>query len=648
MTKPDIYAYMGKTLRVNLTTKTVTIEDLTDQYDDWLGALAVKILYEELPDWVTPFDVRNKIIFSSGALMGTLAPGACKMSASTLGPITGGWATGSTDSYVGMELKHAGYDHLIVEGRAHKPCYLWITDEKVEIRDATHIWGKTTWETLEAIRKELGDPTLHVLSIGPAGENLVRNACIIQDKNRALGRCGTGAVMGSKNLKAIVCKGTKPIKIADEERFLKKVAEVRERILKNPGTEKFRKYGTLGNNYEVKQKVCAISYKNFQDCSWPEDIYEKLNTQKMVDKYEVAKQGFPGCVLCCSRHLRITDGPYKGLETEANQWELMGGLMAKLGVENVTFAPKVNSYLNQLGIDMEGPSGAIGWAMECYEKGILTKEDTDGLELTWGNEEVILELIRKIAYREGFGDLLAEGCYRAAQTIGRGSEKYAFHVKKQDLYENLRGTNGWCLGTMVSTRGGGHTTGTPFWEHRVIEIDDEKVYEISGIKDYNRIKNPIGYEGKPELVKHTEIISRICNSAGICLFNTICQNFGYMNIYDIAELLSAAIGREYTPEDLETIAMRLLNMEKALNLRFTNFDRKDDIPQDRFFEPIPSGTLAGWSLDREKYEVMLDNYYEIHGWDKKTSYPTRETLEKYGLSKVADDLQRIGKLGNSI
>lgn len=644
MNKPEIYAYTGKTLRVNLTTQKITIEDHSALYDDWLGAIAVKILYDELPDWVTPFDVRNKIIFSSGALMGTLAPGACKMSASTLGPITGGWATGSTDSYVGMELKHAGYDHLIIEGRAHLPCYLWITDEGVEIRDAVKLWGKTTWETLEAIREDLQDTTLHVLSIGPAGENLVRSACLIQDKNRAIGRCGTGAVMGSKNLKAIVCKGKKPIKVADSKRFTKIVSEVREKIKKNPGTEKFRKYGTLGNNYEVKQKVCAISYKNFQDCSWPQDIYEKLNTQKMVDKYETAKQGFPGCALCCSRHVTITDGPYKGLNTEANQWELMGGLMAKLAVEDVTFAPKVNSYLNQLGVDMEGPSGAIGWAMECYEKGLLTKEETDGLELTWGNQEVILELIRKICYREGFGDILAEGCYRAANLIGRGSE-FAFHVKKQDLYETLRGTNGWSLGTLVSTRGGGHTTGTPFWEHRSIEIEDERVYQISGIKDYNRIKVPTGYEGKPELTQHTEIITRICNSTGVCIFNTICQNFGYMNIHDFAELLSAAIGREYTIGDLEDIAMRQLNMEKALNLRFTDFDKKDDIPQERTFEPIPSGTLAGWKLDKEKFEKMLDHYYEIHGWDTKTSYPTRATLEKYGLPKVADDLERIGKLG---
>jgi len=647
MRKTEIYAYMGKTLRINLSSKKVSEEDYSSHYADWLGGLAVKILYDELPDWVTPYDVRNKIILSVGALIGTLAPGACKMSAATLGPITGGWAYGAIDSYVGMELKHAGYDHLIIEGRANKPCYLWITDGAVEIRDASNLWGKTTWDTLDSIREELQDPSLHILSIGPAGENMARGACIIQDRSRALGRCGTGSVMGSKNLKAIVCKGKKPIKVADKERFNIKVHELRARISESAGTEAFKKYGSLGNQFDIKQKVCAIAYKNFQDCSWPDDIYKKLDLRKLIDKYEVAKQGFPGCALCCGRHLVITEGPYKGLSTEANQWEMMGGLMAKLAVEEPTFAFKMNAYCNQMGMDIDSPSGAIGWAMECYEKGILSKEDTDGLEITWGDEKVILELTRKMCYREGFGDILSEGCARASTIIGRDSEKYAMQTKNQDLYETLRGTNGWALGTLVSTRGGGHTTGAPWWEHKSIQIDDENAQKLLGISNFNQARITTGYEGKPDMVYQGEILSRICNSTGICLFNTVFQNFDYINLHDFAELLSAASGQEYTIEDLEFIAMRQLNLEKAFNLRFTNYTKEDDMPQPRNFDPVPSGTLAGWQLDKRKFEIMLEKYYTQHGWDIKTSYPTRETLEKYGLSRAAIDLEKIGKLGRS-
>lgn len=645
MKKSETYAYAGKVLRINLSSKQIIEEDYSDLYDDWLGGFAIKILYDELPNWITPYDVGNKIVFSAGMLLGTLTPGACKISVSTLGPVTGGWATGSADSYVGMEMKHSGYDHIIIEGKAHKPCYLWITDKAVEIRDASHLWGKTTWETLDSIREELRDPTLHVLSIGPAGENMARGGCIIQDKNRAVGRCGTGSVMGSKNLKAIVCKGTKPIRIADKERFGKRVSEVRDRINSSPGTEVFKKSGTLGSNFDIKQKVCTIAYKNFQDCSWPEDVHKKIDMRELIEKYQVAKQGFPGCVLCCGRHLNITDGPYKGLSTEACQWEMVGGFMAKLGVEEPTFAFKANSLCNQMGMDIDSPSGAIGWAMECFEKGILTKEDTDGLEVTWGNTEVILKLIRKMSYREGFGDILAEGCARAAEIIGRGSEKYAFHVKKQDLYETVRGTNGWGLGTMVSTRGGGHTTGAPWWEHKTSQIDDETAFKLLGIRNFKQARLATGYTGKAHMVYRAEILSRICNTTGVCFFNTIFQNFDYMNLHDLAEIISAAVGREYTVDDLETIAMRQLNLEKVFNLRFTDFGRKDDIPHPRNFEPIPSGTLAGWKLDEEKYNKMLDEYYEIHGWNKETSYPTRETLEKYGLSKTADHLESIDKLG---
>jgi len=637
------YGFMGKTLRVNLTNGDIRVEDNTEYFRQWLTAsgYAAKIIYDEVKDWVTPFDPSNKIIFSSGVLIGTPAPGACKMNISTIGPMTGGWATGSSDSYVGMQLKHAGYDAIIVEGRSRLPCYLWVSDEGVEIRDATHLWGKTTWETLDAIREENNDPKLHVISIGPAGENLVRGACVIQDRNRAFGRCGTGAVIGSKNLKAIVCKGKMPIEVADRERFMKAAQECRKRILDCEETKKFRKYNTLGC-FPKKQEMGAIPYKNSQECVFPEDTDVSMDPTLVVDKYSVAKQSFPGCPIGCGWYAEITDGPYKGLVTEGNVWEPFGTIVGRCAVREPTFMVKISAYCNQLGVDFNLVGNSVAWAMECYQRGILTKEDTDGLALEWGDEKVILELARKIAYRQGFGNILAEGCKRASEIIGRNSGYYAIHMKGQDLYECMRGSNAWALGAAVSTRGGGHTTGTCGWEQAGY-IDVDKAYELTGVKNVN---DATSYEGKAEITYQFEVLHRINNSTGVCHQNTIYNKLDYLNLDDFAELISAATGYELTTRDLEEIAMRQLNMEKAINLRFTNFDRRDDMPPLREqLEPLRKGKMDGWKLDMDKWNDMLDRYYELHGWDKETGFPRRSTLEKLGLGYVADELEKRGKLG---
>jgi len=637
------YGYVGKTLRINLTSKEISVEDNAAYFKEWLNSsgYAAKIIYDELKDWVTPFDPANKIIFSAGTLIGTLAPGACKMNISTIGPMTGGWASSFSDSYVAMEMKHAGYDGIIVEGRSHFPCYLWITDEKVEIRDASELWGQTTWETLESIRKELDDDTLHIVSIGPAGENLVRGASVIHDRNRGFGRCGTGAVMGSKNLKALVCKGKKPIQIAQPERFIEKARECRKRILAAANTERFSNYSTLGI-FKHKQDMGAIPYKNSQESVFPEDTDVSMDPKLVVDKYTVAKQNFPGCPIGCSRHMEITDGPYKGLVTEGNHWEPFGTIVGRCGCTEPTFMVKVSAYCNEMGVDFNLAGSAIAWAMECYQRGILTKEDTDGLALEWGDEPVILELIRKICYREGFGNILAEGCKRAADIIGRDSSYYALHIKGQDLYECLRGSNAWAFGACVSTRGGGHTTGTCGFE-QMLAIDDDKAFEVIGI---HNVDDPLTYEGKAAVTYFYEVLHRINNSTGVCHQNTVYNNLDYMQVSDLAELISSATGIELTKNDLEEIAMRQLNLEKAINARFTNFDRKDDLPTKRHqTEPMRKGPMDGWKLDMNKWNLMLDEYYELHGWNKETGYPTRSTLEKYNLGYVADELENRGKLG---
>ena len=521
----------------------------------------------------------------------------------------------------------------------HTSSRLWICDDKVEIRDALPLWGKTTWETLELIRKELGDPTLHAVSIGPAGENLVRGACVIQDKGRAFGRCGTGAVMGSKNLKAIVAKGTGGIRVARPKAFMETMAGIRAMFKRVKSVEGMRKYGTV-RGLPQKQAICGVNYKNFQECTLPEEMLEMIDPCKLFDKYEVARQSFPGCAIGCSRHLRVTEGPYAGLETESPQMETLLTLQTRLAIQEPTFLLKVHAYCNQMGLDLDAAGGAIGWAMECYQRGILTEKDTDGLKLNWGDAAVVLELIRKICYREGFGNILAEGCARAADLIGRGSSYYALHIKGQDLYEPCRGSLGWCLGTTTSTRGGGHTTGA-VPDQRIILQDVEKVKAIFGVEH----PLPQDYRDKAKIVTYMEALHRINNCLGICHMNTIHGDFDQIDLPHLAELYSEATGWDVSVNDFKGLAMKQLNLEKAFNLRHTNFDRKDDLPTPRdLHEPIPAGKLAGWKIDENRYNEMLDEYYDLHGWDRETSFPKRETLEALGLEDVANDLEEIGKV----
>ncbi|MDP1990705.1 MAG: aldehyde ferredoxin oxidoreductase family protein [Syntrophales bacterium] len=636
-----LYSYAGTILRINLSNGEIRKESTSRYAREWVGStgIAIKILYDELRSWVTPYDPANKIVFGTGVLQGTPAPGACKMSVSTLGPRTGGWASGLCDSYVGGEIKCAGYDLIILEGRAHKPVYLRIQDDAIELRDAEHLWGHNTWETLETIRKELQDPTLHILSIGPAGENLVRGACIVQDKARAFGRCGAGAVMGSKNLKAIVAKGTKAIKVADRERFMAVVHKVRDMFKTSPAVEEFRHYGTL-KLLKQKNAMCGVNYKNFQEVYFPEAMAEAIEPKQSLDKYRVAKQNFPGCPIGCGTHLHITEGPYAGLVTEANQWEVVPTLQGRLAIEEPTFMFKVNALCNQLGLDIDAAGGPIGWAMECYQRGILTEKDTGGYPLVWGDAELALELVRKIAYREGFGDLLAEGAARAADLLGRGSGYYAMHLKGQDLYESCRGNLAWSLGTTTSTRGGGHTTGAI---ETLPGINATKMRTIYGVDNAEKVWE---YEGKAKMTVYMEAVHRINNSLGVCHFNTIWGNLDLIDLPQLAELYSTATGWPTSVDDMKRLAERQLNLEKAFNLRFTAFDRKDDLPTPRdLAEAIPTGPAAGWKFDLKKYNGMLDEYYDLHGWDRKTSFPTRATLVGLGLESVADNLEKIGKLG---
>lgn len=647
MGRREIYGYAGKILRVDLSAIRISIEPTILYAREWLGGsgLAQWILYNEVRPNITPYGPANKLVIGAGPLNGTLAPGASRISADSKGPLTGGVGSSNSDGHFSAELKFAGYDSIVFEGKAEKPVYLWINNDRIELRDALHLWGKTTWETDDILKHELGDERIQIMCIGPAGENIVRGACIIVNKGRACGRCGLGAVMGSKNLKAIAVRGTGPVDVADPVRFMRAVENTRKAFADMDENFPGIKYGTLRITAS-KQEKCGIPYKNFQYLDLPADSFARL-TRAIEDwqkTHRIRIVGYPACPKPCDRYFRIDRGPYAGLECGGIQFETLADFAGKLAVDDPDFLIKINAYCNQLGVDIDNPAGSIAWAMECYEKGILRESDTDGMKLHWGDTEAILELTRKIAYGEGFGKILGEGCARCAQIFGRDSEYFAMHVKGQDLYESIRNAIGWALGTCVSTRGGGHTTGAPAIE-TAGKVDPDLAEKVYGTR---ALGNPLAFEGKSQLVGYLEMLTRINNSLGICHSVTAWSHPSFMSFPELAELYSAATGWETTAHDLRRYATRMLNIEKAFNILHAGFSRKDDYPPPRCLEePILRGSAAGFKIEKEKWDNLLDEYYEMHNWDKETGFPTRECLEELNLKEIADALQKAGKLGKS-
>ena len=644
--KKEIYGYAGKILRVDLSTRSVSVQPTLRYAKKWLGQRGIgqRILYEELQPWVTPYEPANIVVVEAGPLSGTLAPASTRYSLASKNPFNGGVATSNSCGFFGPELKFAGYDHIVIKGRAHNPVYLWITNKNVEIRDATWIWGKTTWETEDLIRKELADESIQVICIGPAGENMVRGACVIANKNRAAGKCGLGGICGSKNLKAIAVRGTGSLEVAQPERFMKAISRAWEKINKSAGLKNIGNNGTIAG-VRASNDFGNLPYKNFQENKMPEESMNKLDYKLYNQNYKVRDIAYLACPVHCSQFYQINEGPYAGLATEGFEWNTLADYAVKCAIDYPPAIIKVHALCNQLGLDLDTSAGSISWALECYQRGIITEKDTDGLKLVWGDYGVVMELVRKLAYREGFGNLLAEGCKKASEILGRDSGYYAIHQKGQDLFEEPRGRLGWGLGACVATRGGGHTTGSPGGE--LAMLLDPKIREgyqkIAGIKN----ADPQSYEDKPELVAYVEREQELINSLGLCMFVGTWCDPTLLGIPELAEIYSAATGWETTEDDFIKIADRILNLEKAFNILHAGLGRKDDMPPERCLkEPVKKGQCAGFAYSIEAWNRMLSHYYQLHGWDRKTGFPTRMTLEKLDLKDVADALEKIGKLGS--
>jgi aldehyde:ferredoxin oxidoreductase len=625
------YGWMGIVLRVDLSTGKTTKEPLSEDLAyNFVGGRGInsKILYDETGPATDPLGPDNRLIIGTGPASGTLGLGNGRFTVTGKSPLTGILGDASGGGAFGSEVKFAGYDHIVIQGRAKKPVYLWVNDGEVIIKDAQHLWGKNTWETAELIREELGDGDIKTLCIGQAGENLVKYASPITNDERAPAETGMGAIMGSKNLKAVAVRGSQSVKVANPERYEEIVRKWYEDIPKQHLTPLHK---SVGVTYLIKlfNQVYNLGIRNSQELHRPEEEISHFFGENFVPKYLVRHISCFSCPHTSQKFVQIHDGPYAGEKGMRPEYGPLASMCTQLGVFDFPFGLKIVNMLNQYGIDAQELGPTMAMAFECYQRGILTRKDTDGLKLEWGDQKTILELVRKVVYREGFGAILAEGCLNAAKKIGKGAEKYAYHIKGKSHPDRLTAYIPAVLGFALASRGWDHLRGTVF-PHVTPSSGPPKFWD---------------YDAKyAKMVTDREHIDTAADSLEICKWLTEFELMeeGLGGVPRMAEVLSAISGVDFSEDRLHKACDRIYNIERAYLVKH-GIRRKDDVPPRHFLEmPIPDGPSKGQTIDREKFEALKDAFYELRGSDKKTGAPKRETLEQLGLKYVADDLEKTG------
>ncbi|MBU2603846.1 MAG: aldehyde ferredoxin oxidoreductase family protein [Actinobacteria bacterium] len=615
--------YGGSILRVDLTTGAITRQPVDPaEARSFLGGrgLNVKRLWDEVPAHTDGLAPENKLIFGVGPLAGSLFPGGSRFNVSGMSPQTGILGDSNAGGFFGPELKFAGVDQLIVEGRAESPVYLVVWDDWVELRDASGLWGLDVTETTEAIRAALGDRDVQTAVIGPAAENGVRFAGVFSNLVRAAARTGMGSLMASKNLKAVAVRGTGTVPVADMARFQRLIDMVDERIYSH---EEYEIRVRLGTTKLVKAMngIGGIVTRHFKEGRF--EYADQVSGETIEARFKVKSKACFSCTIPCSRFLVVDDPRFPGLKLEGPEYEPLAGFTSRIGNGDLAFALRCIDLANRYGMDAIALSEVISWTMECQERGILTPADTDGLDLSWGNMEAVLALIDKIMRREGFGDVLADGVRAAAARVGGGSEEIAMHSKGLEVFQaDPRTVKAYALGNAVSSRGADHLRSEPWFE---FSGDAEE-----GIRRYGVAESAFRLEhtGKGRVVKHFEEMAAVCDSLGVCK-NTY-NNMEVLDWQETADLLNASTGWDMTGEEVRQAGERIVNLERLFIAR-EGVTRKDDTLPRRFLEePLgPSDSpSAGAMVDLDQ---MLDEYYEARGWDVATGLPTPAKLAELGL-----------------
>ncbi len=614
--------YTGKALLVDLSTETVKTQDIPQSwFEDFLGGegLGVRMFYDYMDASQDPLAPEAPVIFATGPFNATSAPEGGRLVVIFRSPATGTLGLSNVGGHIGPTLKKAGYDLLVVTGKSPRPVWLRIEDDKVSLEDADSLWGERVTPTEEAIKNDLG-PKAQVISIGPAGENLVKFSCLMTHKHRSAGRGGGGATFGSKNLKAVGVVGTGKIAVADPEALKVAAKKCREQIDAEPFTSGLLKpFGTPGF-YNSINATGTLPTKNWQQTTYPESTdvlgHEAYHKTLKVEPYACAQ-----CYIACGRKTTIKEGKYAGESGGGPEYETLGAFGSKCLINDVSAVAKMGYDCNELGLDTISAGQILATAMDWYERGILTNENSDELEITWGNVEVGLEILRKMAYREGVGNLLADGSKKAAEQLGGDAIDYAFQVKGLEMAAcGVQASKGEAVVHAVSPRGADHLR--PYAS--VVDAFGYMEEEL-GITEK---QNPLE-DGNKAWIKPLQELSMATNLLGACLFASICLA---VKGSTWTELYSAVTGRPLSLDDLLKAAERVINMERVINIRY-GFDRKDDTLPSRLLKvPAPDGVGEGQVVDLDK---ALDSYYESMGWDIETGVPNSEKLHELNLAWMA-------------
>lgn len=595
-------------------------EDMIRKYLLGAGYLS-RALYDMIPVGTDPLGKENVLGFATGLLTGSMFPQSSRHVIAALSPLTNIWGESHAAGFWGAELKLAGYDAVMFTGASTVPVYLHIEDSRAELLDASHLWGKDVFETDDIIRKTHGK-RCRVLSIGQAGENLVRFAAIMNDRDRASARSGLGAVMGSKKLKAISVKGTGKIEVAEPKNYLKQMDEFYERMMSNAFTPGRVKYGTT-SLVELMQHIGRLPSYNMRQGVF--EGYDKISGDAINEKYLVKARSDWSCLQRCGRYTAVRSGPYS-FEGGAPEFETQSSMGSRCGNDNLESVLFGHHLANQYGMDTISLGGTISWAMEAWDEGLITAEDTGGIDLSWGNDDTIIKLTKMIALREGFGDILAEGSVRAAQRIGRGTDKFVMTVKKQEIAgQEPRAQKSMGLAAVTAARGADHLYAFPVLDEAGFDEDIKKRFGEEYLPEMADRLNP-KYKGI--MVKECEDFMVMVESVGLCKYGTQIPPEFYYD--DVALALKVHNGLDLSSAELQEIGERIVNLNRLFNARF-GVTRKDDCLPDRLTkEKAPLGPSAGEVVELDQ---MLDEYYSVRGWDQSTGLPLKETLERLGLEK---------------
>jgi len=625
-------------LTVNLTTGEIKKEDLNDAelLKNTLGGrgLGTYLYLERYDQALDPMDERSPIFFAPGSLTGTHIPCSGRTSVIFKSPVTGRFFKTNVGGHLGAQMKFAGYDMVIVEGRSEIPAYISIVDDEVRIRDACHLWGKDTRETNEILRREYGDEELQLACIGPAGENKVMFASINSSIYNTAARGGGGALMGDKNLKAIAIRGSKHIKVADPERFEKAVAHITGKMRESDGVKNLSDYGT-SIGVASTNSVGAFPVRNFLESSI-EDV-QYLTGQYLVESGILKRKiGCYSCSVGCHRFSKLDKGRYKNTYCGGPEYETVNALGAGCGTVDIEAVIKANEYCNILGMDVISVGGVIQWLMECKQRGVVDDGIAGGLDLNWGSSDTVVELTRMIAYRVGVGDLLADGVKAAAEKTGKGSEAWAVQAKglEQSRVET-RSCFAYALAFAVNSRGPDHLNTECLAEFGGNDESIQLIERITGDKKY---AFPHTTEKRPEIVRWHEDIYAASDSTGVCAFPTTAQL--WLDEFDLAELLSAASGVEITSAELMAAGRRTILMERLCTC-MVGFTREDDVLPKRLMEEKQGEAMHDSAINSPAIiEPMKDRYYALHGWDVKAGVPTAQTVQELGLGQFLPKIQK--------